>query len=102
MILISYIRSIKFNIDLLFLKFSSDRLLRPMIILARTEHSLETSTIASPPNPKLKGLNYYLRTHLQLEDLPGHADEVYTVDWSPDGERVASGGKDRNLKMWRR
>ena len=37
-----------------------------------------------------------------LEDLPGHADEVYTVDWSPDGERVASGGKDRNLKMWRR
>ena len=36
-----------------------------------------------------------------LEELPGHADEVYTVDWSPDGERVASGGKDRNLKIWR-
>ncbi len=43
-----------------------------------------------------------LRTRKLMEDLPGHADEVYTVDWSPDGERVASGGKDRNLKLWRR
>ena len=32
-------------------------------------------------------------------DLPGHADEVYAVDWSPDGQRVASGGKDKILKM---
>lgn len=34
-----------------------------------------------------------------LLDLPGHADEVFSVDWSPDGERVASGGRDRMLKM---
>ena len=34
-------------------------------------------------------------------DLPGHADEVYTVDWSPDGASVASGGKDKVLKLWR-
>jgi ribosome assembly protein 4 len=32
-------------------------------------------------------------------DLPGHADEVFAVDWSPDGLRVASGGKDKVLKM---
>lgn len=32
-------------------------------------------------------------------DLPGHADEVFTVDWSPDGQRVVSGGKDKVLKM---
>jgi ribosome assembly protein 4 len=25
--------------------------------------------------------------------------QVYSVDWSPDGQRVASGGKDRVLKM---
>lgn len=25
---------------------------------------------------------------------------MYTVDWSPDGEKVASGGKDRVLKLW--
>lgn len=35
-------------------------------------------------------------------DLPGHAEEVYTVDWAPDGTRVVSGGKDRLLKLWRR
>lgn len=32
-------------------------------------------------------------------DLPGHADEVYAVDWSPDGSYVASGGKDKVLKL---
>jgi ribosome assembly protein 4 len=34
-------------------------------------------------------------------DLPGHADEVFTVDWSPDGASVASGGKDQVLRIWR-
>ena len=34
-------------------------------------------------------------------DLPGHADEVFTVDWSPDGGSVASGGKDKVLRIWR-
>ena len=34
-----------------------------------------------------------------LLDLPGHADEVFAVDWSPDGEKVASGGRDRVMKM---
>lgn len=34
-----------------------------------------------------------------ITDLPGHADEVYAVDWSPDGQKVASGGKDKVLKM---
>ncbi|CAK9293576.1 unnamed protein product [Gordionus sp. m RMFG-2023] len=38
------------------------------------------------------------QTHLCV-DLPGHADEVYAVDWSPDGSTVASGGKDKILKM---
>ncbi|KAG7280194.1 hypothetical protein CRUP_037555, partial [Coryphaenoides rupestris] len=32
-------------------------------------------------------------------DLPGHADEVFAVDWSPDGQRVVSGGKDKCLRM---
>ncbi len=34
-----------------------------------------------------------------LLDLPGHSDEVFAVDWSPDGEKVASGGRDRVMKM---
>jgi len=32
--------------------------------------------------------------------LPGHADEVYALDWSPNGQIVASGGKDRVVKIW--
>ncbi len=35
-----------------------------------------------------------------MEDLPGHADEVFAVDWSPTGIAGASGGKDRVLKMY--
>ena len=34
-------------------------------------------------------------------DLPGHADDVFTVDWSPDGASVASGGRDQVLRIWR-
>ncbi|EMS54921.1 Notchless protein-like protein [Triticum urartu] len=41
-----------------------------------------------------------IRARKLKQDLPGHADEVYAVDWSPDGEKVVSGGKDRVLKLW--
>jgi ribosome assembly protein 4 len=41
-----------------------------------------------------------IRTQKRLFELPGHADEVYAVDWAPDGDRVASGSKDRLLKVW--
>lgn len=41
-----------------------------------------------------------MKTKKLGQDLPGHADEVYAVDWSPDGFRVASGGKDKVLKLW--
>ncbi|KAM3141596.1 hypothetical protein pb186bvf_006201 [Paramecium bursaria] len=37
-----------------------------------------------------------------LNDLPGHADEVYAIDWAPiGGEKAASGGKDKLVKIWR-
>lgn len=41
-----------------------------------------------------------LHTKKLKGDLPGHEDEVYAVDWSPDGSYVASGSKDRTLKIW--
>jgi ribosome assembly protein 4 len=31
--------------------------------------------------------------------LPGHADEVFALDWSPDGSMVATGSKDWTIKM---
>ena len=29
-----------------------------------------------------------------------YSGKVFAVDWSPDGEKVASGGRDRVLKLW--
>jgi len=40
-----------------------------------------------------------LTTHKLKVDLPGHIDEVYCVDFVAD--KVASGGRDKTLKIWR-
>lgn len=45
-----------------------------------------------------------MRTKKLKFDLPGHADEVFSVDWSlcvGEGSRVVSGGRDRTIKFWR-
>ena len=34
-------------------------------------------------------------------DLPGHKDAVFAVDWSPDGQKVGSGGQDKAVRIWR-
>ena len=41
-------------------------------------------------------------TRKLVEDLPGHADEVFCVDWSPSGGVVASGAKDALVRLWKR
>lgn len=40
-----------------------------------------------------------LKTFKIKEDLPGHEDEVYCVDFIAD--KLASGGRDRTVKIWR-
>lgn len=41
-----------------------------------------------------------MKTKRLFQDLPGHADQVNVIDWSLDGLRVASGGKDKVLRLW--
>jgi ribosome assembly protein 4 len=36
-----------------------------------------------------------------ISTLSGHLDEVYALDWSPNGAMLASGSKDRLVKIWR-
>jgi len=43
-----------------------------------------------------------MKTKSFHSDLPGHADEVFAIDWSPDGGTAVSGGKDKLLKLWKR
>jgi len=40
-----------------------------------------------------------LKTYKVKNDLPGHTDEVYCVDFVAD--KVVSGGRDKNLKIWK-
>jgi WD40 repeat protein/serine/threonine protein kinase len=50
-----------------------------------------------------RGFEWYYwqqQTHQELKTLRGHLDEVYTGAFSPDGQRIVTGGKDRTAKVW--
>lgn len=35
-----------------------------------------------------------------LTNFPIHANEIYALAWSPDGTRIASGGRDPTIQVW--
>jgi len=36
----------------------------------------------------------------EIQVLRGHQHFVNTLDWSPDGTRIASGSRDRTIRLW--
>lgn len=62
--------------------------------LAR-DHSRIHDTLINPVYPLAQ--IWDLKTYKLKNDLPGHTDEVYCVDFVAD--KVVSGGRDRAVKM---
>jgi Tol biopolymer transport system component len=46
------------------------------------------------------GFAGWLFRYPRLYTYGGHADWVYTVAWSPDGTRLASGSRDKTVQIW--
>ena len=56
---------------------------------------------SSPRPVKIKTVKVWdATTGDLLHDLSGHASEVLTVAFSPDGQRLASGSYDTTVKVW--
>jgi eukaryotic-like serine/threonine-protein kinase len=43
---------------------------------------------------------WQLQTHLAVMTLHGHLGDVYSAAYSPDGQRIVTGGKDGTAKVW--
>jgi len=53
----------------------------------------------APPDAKVVA-NGSRKFAASINTLPGHYDEVFCVDWAPNSAHVASGSKDRTIKVW--
>jgi eukaryotic-like serine/threonine-protein kinase len=50
-----------------------------------------------------RGFEWYYwqrQTHLELKTLHGHSDEITSVAFSPDGQRIVTGSLDQTAKVW--
>src|SRR6266568_8060498 len=59
-----------------------------------------TACTTAPPTPVLKPTPAPITLGSLLFTYHGHTDYVFTVAWSPDGKRIASGGNDNTVQVW--
>ena len=60
-------------------------------LLDETQHS---------PDRGFEWYYWQAKTHLALKTLRGHLDEVTSVAFSPDGQRIVTGSGDHTAKVW--
>ena len=74
-----------------------------LVVSASKDSTLKVWSAADDGVPGSEAKNVTTKTRkfaAALGTLPGHLDEVFCVDASPCGAAVASGSKDRTIKMW--
>ena len=74
-----------------------------LVVSASKDSTLKVWSAADDGVPGSEAKNVTTKTRkfaAALGTLPGYLDEVFCVDASPCGAAVASGSKDRTIKMW--
>lgn len=56
--------------------------------------------VAAPQSSTNDVLVWNMDNHELVARLSGHTDELFAVAWSPDGTRLASGGRDQVIRLW--
>src|SRR5712691_9097390 len=83
-------------------KISRRTVLQNITIFALAGGSIAEFATActTSPIPALKPTPAPIIVGSLLYTYRGHTDYVFTVAWSPDGKRIASGGNDNTVQVW--